>query len=623
MWVILPAAFFALLWLHATRTEGWRAAWLKAAAWSAAWAALSAEGLSLLGALRPEGLIMAWLLPLLALTGFSFKTRLPALRWPIFSRWEKVLLLGMALWLGLVLCTALLAPPNTNDSLTYHLPRVMHWLQNGNLEHYFTPNDRQLWNPPGAELLILHLVGLSGGDALANLPQWFSLLGIMLGASLLAQELGAGRRGQWAAAIFAATLPMLLLQASSTQNDAVTAFWALALAWWVVRALSRPLNFSGWLLFSLTAGLGVLTKGTFYAFAAPLLAWLLLGLLRQRRFAELRYVLLGAAVVLLLNSGLWARNLQWYHSPLGPGVSDLGNEAPGLDSLVSMTLKNAAAQSAAPYGRINQALYEGVEALHKLLGLNLNDPHTSFRDFAIQLNLTSEDYAVNPLHFWLLGLACLSAWLKPRQKERAAYGLALLMCFLLFSLLFKWQPWGGRLILPFFVLGAPLAGAELERRTASARAVALAWAGLALLALVALQPLLYNSARPLLPAGEHSLTVFSASRQDLLYINAPELRSSYEELSRWVQVTRCNRLGLLLGPSDNEYVLWAQLSQGAQGVEIRHLDPPQPLNGPWQPCAVMVADGEFAATLLPGYGLAEGRLGIRLFVLNELLPLIR
>ncbi|HPH97340.1 MAG TPA: glycosyltransferase family 39 protein [Anaerolineaceae bacterium] len=623
MWVILPAAFFALLWLHCTRTDGWRAAWLKAAAVTAAWAALSAEGLSLLGALRPEGLLVAWAVPLVSLALASFKMGVPRLRWPVFSRWEKFLLAGLALWLGAVLTAALLAPPNTNDSLTYHLPRVMHWLQNGSLEHYFTGNDRQLWNPPGAELLILHLVGLSGGDALANLPQWFSLLGIVLGASLLAQELGAGRRGQWAAALFAATLPMLILQASSTQNDAVTAFWALALAWWVVRALRGPLNFSGWLLFSLTAALGVLTKGTFYAFAAPLLAWLLLGLLRQRRFAELRFVLLGAAVVLLLNGGLWSRNLQLYHSPLGPGVSDLGNEAPGLASLVSITLKNAAAQSAAPLGRINQAVYSAVEALHNLLGMDLNDPRTSFRDFAIQLNLTSEDYAVNPLHFWLLWLACLSAWLKPRLKDNAACALALLACFLLFSLLFKWQPWGGRLILPFFVLGAPLAGAELERRTAGKRAAAAGWAGLALLALIGLQPLLYNSARPLLPAGENRLTVFSASRQDLLYINAPELRSSYEELARWVKVTRCDRLGLLLNPSDNEYVLWAQLSPGAQGVEIRHLDPPQPLNGPWQPCAVMVADTEFDETRLPGYGLAESRLGVRLFVLNELLPLIR
>ena len=45
--------------------------------------------------------------------------------------------------------TAIVAPPNTYDSMTYHLPRVMHWIQHQSVGHYPTHIPRQLHFPPG------------------------------------------------------------------------------------------------------------------------------------------------------------------------------------------------------------------------------------------------------------------------------------------------------------------------------------------------------------------------------------------------------------------------------------------------------------------------------------------
>jgi hypothetical protein len=47
---------------------------------------------------------------------------------------------------------ALITPPNMYDSMTYHMSRVVHWIQNGSLAHYPTSIGRQLFLPPGAEL---------------------------------------------------------------------------------------------------------------------------------------------------------------------------------------------------------------------------------------------------------------------------------------------------------------------------------------------------------------------------------------------------------------------------------------------------------------------------------------
>lgn len=115
--------------------------------------------------------------------------------------------------------TALIAPPNNWDSMTYHMARVAHWIQNQSVRHYPTHELRQLYQSPWSEFAILHLQILSGGDYWANLVQWSSMVGSLVGVSLIAEELGADRGGQIFSSVVAVTIPMGILQGSSTQND--------------------------------------------------------------------------------------------------------------------------------------------------------------------------------------------------------------------------------------------------------------------------------------------------------------------------------------------------------------------------------------------------------------------
>jgi hypothetical protein len=81
---------------------------------------------------------------------------------------------GSAVAVAVTAFIALAAAPNTWDSMTYHLTRVMHWRQDRSLDFYATNIQRQLHLTPGAAYVTLHLQLLSGGDRLANLPQWFA-----------------------------------------------------------------------------------------------------------------------------------------------------------------------------------------------------------------------------------------------------------------------------------------------------------------------------------------------------------------------------------------------------------------------------------------------------------------
>ena len=104
------------------------------------------------------------------------------------------------------------------------MAQVRHWIQQQSVAHYPTHITRQLFSNPWAEFTIAHLFLLTGTDRLANSVQWFSMVGSLIAVSLIAARLGADKRGEVLAAVVAATIPMGILQASSTQNDYVTAF---------------------------------------------------------------------------------------------------------------------------------------------------------------------------------------------------------------------------------------------------------------------------------------------------------------------------------------------------------------------------------------------------------------
>ena len=107
-------------------------------------------------------------------------------------RVELYLLVGAGFIVCVVGLVAAVAPPNTNDALTYHMPRVVHWIQDRSVAFYPTHILRQLYLSPGSEFILLHFQILSGSDHLANFVQWFSMLGSAVAVSLIAKELGSG-----------------------------------------------------------------------------------------------------------------------------------------------------------------------------------------------------------------------------------------------------------------------------------------------------------------------------------------------------------------------------------------------------------------------------------------------
>ncbi|MFT7563697.1 MAG: hypothetical protein ACI8ZT_001346, partial [Bacteroidia bacterium] len=248
--------------------------------------AISTELLSSLHAITFTALLVAWCLFLLV--GFfalfihqrSYKVSTPG-SWgakPVTA----ILIGSITFILAITLFTAIVYPPNTWDSMTYHMPRVLHWITNNDVSFYPTEITRQNFQMPLAEFAIMHLQVLTGGDWYANLVQWVSFLVLISLGVVVADELGLERKLQLITAVIIATLPMAVLQASSTQNDLVVSVFLMSFGLFMLRL---RVNFSteNLLFAAISLGLALLTKGTAYLYGVALGMSLAVPILLGRR----------------------------------------------------------------------------------------------------------------------------------------------------------------------------------------------------------------------------------------------------------------------------------------------------------------------------------------------------
>jgi hypothetical protein len=444
-----------------------------------------------------------------------------------------VLTLGMTLVIGLV------APPNSTEGLIYHLARIDQWIQRASIEPYATSTTRQIFMPPWTEFAILHVRLLSGGsDRLSAMVPWLAFAGCLTLGYGIARQLGAGRAGANLAILATASIPMAVLEASSTQVDLPVAFWGLAFVAFTLESGSRR----AWseVLFAGTAlGLACASKSTAYLVCAPFGIWWLVSRARSGgiRRAVLETAALGA-LVLLVNLPFYERNLRVFGHPLGPAgtAAAYGNETHGLGTLASNLVRNATVHLGTPSSLWNNGLTLAVVRAHEAVGLNPQDPRTTwFEDtrYRVWPMSTYEGRTGNLLHFLLILATAGVLLLTPQPPVRRWYGIAVLSGAVLFCWVLKWQHWHGRLHTPLFILAAPLVAATLER-TMPARRIAL----LGLLLWVGSLPwLLASEMRPLLTLPRsHLLSIFAVPRERQYLVNQRDLEAPYlraaEDLAR-------------------------------------------------------------------------------------------
>ena len=581
------------------------------------------EGLSRFHFINIAGILLAWTIVNGAIALSLFRHSFPkqrsrqnssqeiviGLKTQIWHGWKEInansflrfSLLSLISVIAMTGALVMLVPPNNWDAMTYHMSRVMHWIQNQSVAHYPTHNLRQLDPPPWSTFASMHLQILGGGDRLTHLVQWCSMLGCFIGTSLIAQQLGASLVGQLLSSVVCVTIPMGLLQSVSAQNDYVVSFWLLCFTYNVLQIIQQKSNWRNsrnqkiqaqntfkifyWkktnssrnlLRAGASLGLAILTKGTAYVYAFPLCILWVLWLFKQESFRVwnkrfYQQAILSFLPVVLLNVSHWWRNIQVFHTPLGISAESTKNQLFTPVAIASNMIRNSALHLPVALQSINASVERGILWLHDhALGLSANDARTTFMNTAFQVPdalptqgiYLHEDISGNLLHLILIGVA-IALYLTHRRawnRQCTIYLLNLLGMFLLYNTLIAWQPWAVRLHLPFFVLASAFIGTVLSRVWCR---VWVHYVLVAMLTVSALPYLVFNASRPLAysPYFQQSVpSVFALEPIERYFVHRPYLQDSYIPAVDAVLENECYDIGLYIGGDSWDYPLWALMN---------------------------------------------------------------
>ncbi|MEN3304746.1 MAG: hypothetical protein V7603_948 [Micromonosporaceae bacterium] len=522
--------------------------------------------------------------------------------WRDASRIERITVVALAGLLVAELVLALGYPPNNFDSQTYHLPKIEHWVAQHDVRFFATRIHRQLSIAPGAEYLLLHLRVLTGGDLFYNLLQWSAGVACAVLASRIAGQLGGSGRAQLLAAFVVGTTPIVALEATSTQTDLVVAGWVACVATLVLDQVRRRTGPVDALLIGTAVGLTGLSKATGLLAAAPLLLIWLVAQVRlargalPRRLPATALAGLGILAVAVVIAGPYVNRVDdSYGNPLGPPYlrDSISMQRHDPASVLVNALRIGQTAIQPPSTRVNGVTGSAVLHIARWVHVNPDDPKITFPDshFPAVSWRPDEDHASFPVEAVLVLAGAAALLVRPRRAGVAeqvavrAYAAAFWVTLLAYVATVKWQPWGNRLILFVFALGAPLAGLWLDavlRRAAAARsgrrrawrpAIATGLAAAMLAASGVAGWLAVGVGWPRRLVGTNSL--FTESRMQARFNRRPEWLASYERAAAAVRASGAHRVGLVQEGNSWEYPWWVLL-RGDTIVALQTLVPSLP-----------------------------------------------
>jgi hypothetical protein len=496
------------------------------------------------------------------------------------TRWLYGLGLGFGLFLGVI---SLQAPTFVWDCKSYHVPRILNWVQDKSLRPFPTSDVRRVAYDPGAEIASTTLYLLDGSDRPINLPSWFSVITSAILASFVTELLAklfserTGRewpreKARMAAAfsfLLVLTIPEGLIQAISTENDFVAAMWNLSLACMTVLFLRQPDNLTYAAAIGLSLALGICTKAGTFISAAPFLAGAFV-LLAWRRFHGSALKLAGILVVAvaLLNAPWLMRNYSVFGRLLGPVSVSGANVNPSFspDRVLANIFRNLSLYTATPSAMVTKALNNVVRALVFCTGRPLDDPTSvvPYQDPHQALHFALQGPAVigngdglGNVHVWLMLGALLIISGFPLRNALGFHAAGACMGFCLSCLYLRWHPWLFRYHITYFVLAMPIVAIALVATARRAFIVLLALLCLANAVLI----LAYNTQYPIYAP------FLKLSREQHQFGSNLHLHRPYVALAEDIIERGCTNVLLKCETYNFDYGLWVCLqNRGYHGT---------------------------------------------------------
>jgi 4-amino-4-deoxy-L-arabinose transferase-like glycosyltransferase len=456
---------------------------------------------------------------------------------------KHLLLLPIAFILLVTLFICVAYPPNNYDSMTYHMARIMHWIDNGSVEFYQTHEPRQLYQPPLAEYAIMHLQILTNGDYFANTVQWLCFVFCIMTVFLLAFEITRSSVISIIASIIASTIPMAILQSSSTQNDLVVSGFIVAFVLCLIR-LQHKITFKNTIFAGIALGLAIATKGTALIYCLAIGLSFSIALIYKLKEKSMMSLLAIVLIGFILNGFFFYRTHQKYGNIIPASEAtiykNIGNP---MKNIYQNAIRNILLHTMDLGYDANKYIFLFAKTL---LGNDMSNPDNTFGPSFVPQRSRHEDTAGNSLHMLLILLSLIFV-LKIKNVLSLPLISSVILGFFLFCLILKWQPWGSRLQLPLFILSCPVIASfiyEIFDKQAQIFIIAVLF--------ISSMPYLFkNESRNLL-----SFDWLNKTRNELMFNSNPGIYRDYCIIADSVKLKNAEYMKILLKKDQYEYPFW-------------------------------------------------------------------
>lgn len=467
------------------------------------------EGLSFFHIWTKTGVVISWIIILVFLgAAFFQKNLLSDLKQyfrgsgkcqKIYNEYGKILFLLIFFWF-FVLVTAVLSSQSNVDSLKYHLPRIMHWIQNKSVGYYATNTDLQVRYPALSEYLVSQIYMLCTNDRMANLVQTGAYIcsGIMVFG--ISRKLGVTVRFSFAALTIYYMMPMAIAQLYTTQTDIIAGMFLLVYVYFILDLVKAKDLGKGWQAgvtgtrLAVSVMLGYLCKPTICFVMIVFFFWMCIVRLcrRDRMVVLLQYMIIGGVTAIILYTPLFIKSYQTYR--VQPSISATEEEIKTEDPNTIKTQENekntnfvkSAGNALAPdsFNVVNALKSPSEFILTCVKNLGRNSSSICFpkwNDFIVKavfkigeildgdvsnfqiqqksIRFFDRDTASNPsiMLFWVLGTLCVVFRVSRTNKEQTIYAICagiglLIQCGLMGFTMFRTRYLVGAMavLCPFF-----------------------------------------------------------------------------------------------------------------------------------------------------------------------------
>lgn len=240
--------------------------------------------------------------------------------WHKHSKTERKCLLVFMIYFLAVFIWGILSGQYNMDSMVYHLPRIMHWIQNKSVWHYAPGIEFQVRYPCLTEYFVAQIYLFGASDRLANMVQNMAYIGSSIMVFGISRKIGISKKASYMAMVLYLMMPMALVQSFSTQTDNVAGLYLLTFVFLILDYISvEKLRMDKAGLFSaiklsLTAMLGYLCKPTIcFVMLTFFIAMGIVRLYKRDRWSELiKYMIIGGMVAGILFIPSLCKSYQTY-----------------------------------------------------------------------------------------------------------------------------------------------------------------------------------------------------------------------------------------------------------------------------------------------------------------------